>query len=366
MISIARKNMRAEKLRFAFSVSGVAVAALLLAFMLALYSGWNERIASYVKDVPADIWVVQKGNESFFSASLIPEDLLEQVRDMQGVEDVSVLLGRGVKLTYDGETYDSYVLGFDVQGPAGPLHMKKGSREPGPGQIVIDDVLARTAGIGLDDEVLVGERAMTVIGISSGGNQLIYQLSFVSKDEARAILGVDGVVNFGLVTTEEGREQEVIDNINSTLPFVTAFGRQEFAESSRKLLTRSLLPILSVMLGLVFIVGAVVVGLTIYTATIEKEREFGVMKALGAPNRRLIAIVVEQSLACCLVGFVIGEIAVLGASRLAERLVPQFVTLIRWQDALIVLAAAAIMSVIAAYLPLQRVLRVDPLKVFKA
>jgi putative ABC transport system permease protein len=243
-----------------------------------------------------------------------------------------------------------------------------GAEHPDPrrqGRRNVDDVLARTAGIGLDDEVLVGDRPMTVSGISSGGNQVIYQLSFVSKDDARAILGLPGIVNFGLVTTEEGREQEVIDNIK-TLSDVTAFEGQEFARSSRKLLQRSMLPILSVMLGLVFIVGAVVVGLTIYTATIEKEREFGVMKALGAPNRRLIAVVVEQSLVCCIVGFIIGEIAVLAASRLAERLVPQFVTLIRWQDALIVLVAAAIMSVIAAYLPLQRVLRVDPLRVFKA
>jgi putative ABC transport system permease protein len=127
-----------------------------------------------------------------------------------------------------------------------------------------------------------------------------------------------------------------------------------------------MLPILMVLIVLIFVVGAVVVGVTIYTATVEKEREYGVMKALGSPNKHLLAVVAQQTLACCLLGFLVGELAVLLASRLAVRVVPQFVTLIRWEDALIVLAATTVMGVLGAYLPVQRVLRVDPLRVFKA
>jgi ABC-type antimicrobial peptide transport system permease subunit len=127
-----------------------------------------------------------------------------------------------------------------------------------------------------------------------------------------------------------------------------------------------MLPILSVLIVLIFIVGAVVVGVTIYTATLEKEREYGVMKALGTPNKQLLAVVAQQTIVCCLLGFVAGEVAVLFASRLAERAVPQFVTLIRWEDAVIVLIGTIIMGMIGAYLPVQRILRVDPLRVFKA
>ena len=89
-------------------------------------------------------------------------------------------------------------------------------------------------------------------------------------------------------------------------------------------------------------------------------------KALGTPNKQLLAIVAQQTLICCLIGFFVGELAVLAASRLAERAVPQFVTLIRWEDAVIVLIGTTIMGLIGAYLPVQRILRVDPLRVFKA
>ena len=374
MLIIAWKNMRAAKAQFAFSVAGIAVAALLLAFVLALYRGFQERVASYVEDVPADLWVVQDGNESFFSASLVPEATIDEVEKIEGVTGVDTLLGRSLKVRHGNDSFDSYILGFDQGGAGGPLKIKKGSGDPGDAEIILDDVLARTAGIDVGDEVTVGDRALKVVGISTGGNVIIYTLSFVSKDEARQLVGIKGFinfdftgfVNFGLVRTEPGQDAAVASRINEDVEGVNAFLSEDFASKSRQVVARSMLPILAVIVVLVFVVGSVVVGLTIYTATVEKEREFGVMKAMGTPNKFLLIAVVEQSLICGLIGFLVGEATVVVASRFAERVVPQFVTLLQVRDAFIVFGAVALMSVLAAYLPVQKVLRVDPLRVFKA
>lgn len=366
MVTVAWKNMWAEKARFAFSVAGIAMAALLLAFMFALYAGWNEKIARYVEEVPADVWVVQEGTRSFFSISLVPDATVEQIGSVEGVTGSSSLFGRPLRIEHDGKFHDSHILGFDQDGIGGPIKIKKGAGTVGPGEIIIDDVLARTAGLGIGDEVVANERTLKVVGISTGGNLVINQLSFVTKDEARALVGLSGFSNSVLIRTEPGQAQEVVDRINADVPGVTAFTSDEFAANTREVIQRSILPILGVVLGLVFIVGSVVVGLTIYTATVEKEHEFGVMKALGTPNKFLFLAVVEQSLICGLLGFIIGEFGVFAASRFAERLVPQFVTLIRVQDALIVFASVAIMCLVASYLPVQRVMRVDPIRIFKA
>jgi putative ABC transport system permease protein len=368
MAPIAIKNMRAEKGRFAFSVLGVAVSSLLLAFVLALYSGWTRNIASYVSDVQADLWVVQDGNESFFSASFVPIGKLDEIEQVDGVTQVDSLLGRTLKISKEsgGERWDSYVVGFETGGAGGPKHIKSGRGDPADGEIVIDDVLARTAGIHVGDTVIVGDQPLDVVGVSTGGNIVISQLSFVSMSQAEKVVGLPGIRNFVLVTTGDGQAKQVQQRIDGEVDGVRAYESKEFSKLSRKVLERSMLPILTVVLVLVFAVGAVIVGLTIYTATVEKEREFGVMKALGAENRRIAAIVVQQSLACGAFGFAIGYVAVLVASSFAQRLVPQFVTAIRWQDALIVFVGVAVMCIIASYLPLQRVMRVDPLRVFKA
>ncbi|MGI8926816.1 MAG: ABC transporter permease [Tepidiformaceae bacterium] len=369
MVSIARKNMLAGKGRFAFSVAGVAVSVLLLSFVLALYRGWSERLTSYLEEADADLWVVQRGNESFFSPSIIPISSQATIESVAGVEGLTAFRGRTLRLQHDGESYDAYVMGVEAlkgEPLGGPTGIKEGAPVSATGQIVVDDVLARIAGIEIGDEVVAGRLPLRVVGISRGGNLGVSILCFVHSLDARALLQDFPFVNYYLVDSAEGQESSVAAGIEATSAGLAVFTSDQFVANSRRVLERTILPVLGVIVVLVFAVGAIVVGLTIYTATMEKEREFGVMKAIGTPNRRLLGVVLEQSLVCCLAGFVIGQLAVLGATRAATLVVPQFVTLVKWQDAVLVFAAALLLSLVAGWLPMRRLMRVDPLTVFKA
>ena len=381
--------MLASKGRFLFSVAGVAVAALLLLFVLALYRGWSERLTSYLDESKADLWIVQKGSESFFSPSIISENTVglgaayapsgsDGVRvGTPGIVKTSSIVGRTVRVNHEREKYDVYIMGFEppregstLGGLGGPVRMKRGSGVPARGEIVVDDVLARIAGINIGDEVIAGELKFRVVGISAGGNLGISILCFVNRSDASVlVLGSNsgiGIVNYVLVQTEPGRAREVKAAIESKVQILSVFEREQFAEQSREVLRKSVLPILGLVVGLVFIVGAIVVGLTIYTTTLEKEREFGVMKALGTPARRLTGIIIEQSAVCCVLGFGAGLGLVFVAAWAARLIVPQFVTLVLWSDVLIVFAATAVISLVASVLPASRIQRVDPLTVFKA
>jgi putative ABC transport system permease protein len=112
------------------------------------------------------------------------------------------------------------------------------------------------------------------------------------------------------------------------------------------------------------VVGVAITGLTIYNATVEKSREYGILKAIGFTNGYLFRLVLEQSLVTGLLGFIIGMLATFLATRFVGGLVPQFVTLVRWQDVVLVLIATVFMSTLAALLPLRRLVSVDPVAVF--
>jgi putative ABC transport system permease protein len=366
MMSIARRNMKTARGRLAFSIGGVAVATLLLSFVLALYQGFSSRIASYVEDVPADVWVVGAGNESFFNPSIIPNSRLPDLQAVKGIESFDTLLIWSMKIRTAKGSWDSYVIGFNPDGLGGPIAVKAGSRVPETGQIIVDDVLARQAGIKLGDEVIAGLRRLKVVGISTGGNLVVNQISFVTKEEASILIGIPGFVNYGLIKAEPGQAGAVVERVNNDVIGLKAYSSADYADSSKQLLRRSLLPVLLVILILSTIVGTVVVGLTIYSSVTEKEREFGVLKALGAPGPSLLRIVAEQSLVCGIAGFLIGEGLALAASRLAVQLVPQFVTLFRTVDIAAVFTLALVMSLVAAIIPILRITRVDPLTVFKA
>jgi len=363
-MSIARRNMWEGKTRTAFSVAGVAIATILLCFVIALYRGWNGALVRYIDETDADTWVVGNGADSFFTPSLIFSTTLVALQQTKGVEEASPLLGRPMKLRRDGGSWDSYVLGFDPKGAGGPVAMRKGKAVPETGEIVIDDVLARVSGLELGDEVQAGLRHLTVVGISEGGNLVLAQISFVNIQEARILMG-DGVVNFILVRTTPGETATVGERINA-IPGVDAFDSATFAGNSREVLQTSILPILLVIVVLAVIVGTIVVGLTVYTAAIEKEREFGIMKAIGVSPPGIFRVVFEQSLICGALGFVAGLVSAIVMAWVARLALPQVVTLFRWQDTALVGLAVVVMSLVAGAIPLQRLVRVDTLTVFKA
>ena len=375
MFRIAWKNLIAGKIRFAFSVGGVAASVLLISFILGLYRGWDEAFGEYLDSVQADVWVSRIGNESFFAPSVVPSTTVVRIAEVDGVESISQLLTGRLKLHLQDDGFEALILGIPTKGSleapqggvGGPVRIEKGRDVEREGEIVIDKVLARQAGIDVGDEVVAGLRRLKTVGISSGGNVIVGQLCFVTLAEARTIIGYEGFYNFLLLKTDPGHGSEAVAaRITSDVPGVNAFAGEEFVSASQEVLSRNMRPVMAVILVLAFLVGTIVVALTVYTAVLEKEKEFGVMKALGTPGRSLFAVVLQQSIACCLVGFVIGEILTVIAASAAERSVPQFVTLIRWEDVVAVFFAAALMSVVAALVPTSRLVRVDPLTVFKA
>jgi putative ABC transport system permease protein len=141
--------------------------------------------------------------------------------------------------------------------------------------------------------------------------------------------------------------------------------REEFAASTRERALSDVLPILFVVLALSFIVGLAVAGLTIYTATIEKSREFGILKAVGFRNSYLYRLVFEQSAVTAMLGFLVGIGLTLLVGPFASDVVPQFVLFTRWQDVLVVAGLTVGMALIAGYIPVRRLAAIDPVTVFK-
>ncbi len=381
-LSIALRNMKTGKAGLAFSVAGVAVATLLLSFILALYRGWNDGLVTYIEDTDADVWVAPYGSESFFTPGLFSKSFLGQVAEQPGVSATAPLIYRPSKLRTAKGAWDAWIVGFVDGSAGGPTHLKSGVGTPKRGEIVVDDVLAKLADLSLGSTVDVGGTPLKVVGISTGGNVVFAQLAFVSAAEAEAqakkaiedagltdipeSLKPGNSVNLGLVSTQPGQAKAVSESIRRNVIGVRPFLSEDFSSSSRAALKQSMLPILLIILVLAFLVGTLVLGLTVYTSVLEKEREFGVIKAIGTPGLGLLRVVLEQALFCCVAGFVAGILLSFLAAVIVKQAVPQFIVLFRPGDIALVFVGTVLMSVLASVIPAGRIMRVDTLSVFKA
>ncbi len=366
MVPVARKNLFADKVRFLISVGGVTLAVLLILVLQSLYQGFSKEAGSFVANMPADLWVGQQGvSDLFHSRSVLPDDLAPTIEETEGVDYVFVLNNHGqVKFQRDSGEVATWVMSIDPRSVDLPALE---NRVPAKGEIFVDTVLAKKDDISIGDVLEYGERTFTVAYIGKIGNVILSQYSFISPEDYLDLFGAPGIVNFYLVgLNDPSQSASVAQALENRLPDTTVLTRDKFTANSREVVTSFFLPILMIVVIVAFVVGLAVLGITIYTATIEKTREYGVMKAIGASAGYLFRMVVYQSLIVGVIGFALGVVFSFALNSLAGQFVPEFVTEIRLLDVLVVGGVAAVMSVLAALIPVRRVASIDPALVFRA
>ncbi|MCH8850026.1 MAG: ABC transporter permease [Chloroflexi bacterium] len=369
MSLVTRRNLLAEKTRFAISIGGIALSVFLISFLLSLFQGWQQSVGRFVERVEADVWVAREGTTDFLNAaSILPASMLDELLVIEGVADVDAMIVRPMNLEIGEKQEPAHLIGYEVDGGAGgPPAIAKGEEVPGPDGIILEKTYAKVAGLGVGDSLVASGRTLEVVGISTGGDFVFSQTVFVSLDTARDMLSMNELNTFYLLHLEpDAAPEEVAAEVEQAFEGVSAFTGDEFAEATRDRIMSNIVPILFVILFLAFVVGVAITGLTIYNATLEKSREFGILKATGFTNAYLYRLVAEQSLITGLLGFLIGAGSTVVATRFIADFVPQFVTLLRWQDIVLVFVATLLMSAIAAVMPVRRIAGVDPVAVFKA
>ncbi len=378
MVPIARKNLLAEKARLIVAVGGVAFAVFLIVLIQSLFLGFRRSAGALIEDLPFQFWVVQEGTfDLYHSTSLIPAPYADRVSDIPGVASAQRVVGRQLRVPIGGDYEREFFFAFDkpvaqAQVAAGlpapaeaPPHLLDMASLPQPGHVVVSDALAGKHGIDIGEPMRVGQRQFTVSGITDQ-NAGIRFFSFFNYEDAVLLFGLNGSVNYITVALQPGADEaRVARQIRDSLPGVDVLTRQEFADRSRADI-EVFTPVLAVVLAIGFVVGAAVISLTIYTATIEKAREYGVMKALGAGRWHLYRLVTVQSLAVGVLGFAFGVPLAIGAAGVAGLMVPQFVTLFQPEAIVGVLGVVLLMSLAACYLPMHRISRIDPASVFRA
>jgi putative ABC transport system permease protein len=365
-VPVARRNLFAEKARFAISVAGVAFAVLLILIVVALYRGWS-RTGQTFEEMPGDLWVVQQGtSDPFHSISLLQRSQLEGVAAVPGVDAVVPVLARAMTFRAPDGEVSARLLALDL--PAAMQAPDLRARyAPDPGGMIIDDTLSRKSGLETGDRANFGATTLTVAHVGGRSGEALQQFVFVNFADAQRIFGVGGIVSYGLVVLDPAADRDAVERaIAASDPGLQVYTKEGFASSIRKEIDDSFLPIITILVGIGFVVGAAVVGLTIYTATIERTREFGVMKAVGASAGFVYRIVLSQAAMLTATGFAVGLAGAWGVAQLAVAAVPEFMTVFRWQDVALVFGAAILMAIIASFVPVRRLNSIDPAVVFRA
>jgi len=357
-----------DKLRLAISVGGLAFAVLLVLLLRGIMDGTVAKSTSYVDNVGADLFVAGKGvSHMSLSSSSLPQTLVSQVSASPGVARAAGIIRVNIVVGANGNERPAQLIGYDTSGGfGGPWHLDEGRPVLQDDEAVLDSVLAGDLGLQPGGSVALAGSSFTVVGLSSGTAAIAGKLLFISLPAAQRLLHTEGFVSFVLVALPKGTEAAPFaTSLAARLPETAVLTRSTLSRNDRDLLGSLFVEPVNMTSTIGFLVGLAIVGLTMYTSSAERLRDFGVLKAIGAPNGFLMRAVILQAAVLGLAGFGVGLGAAWVAGPLVENAAPDLGIIIRWDQAARVLGAVVGMALVGAVIPLVRIMRVDPLIVFR-
>ena len=364
-VPVGRRLLFADRRRAALTVLGVAASLLLVLVLGGIFSGAVDRVTFYIRTSPADVFVSQAGVRTMhMSASALPPDAAAAAARVPGVAWVSPIgFASGSLAGPDGRQL-TYLVGYDpTTGRGGPTRLVAG-RAPGLGEAVLDEQAADQLGIDLGTRLTVLGTPLRTVGFSSGGSSITNTTVFVDLDQFARIRGPQPA--YLLVGTTAGTDAgRVVRRLERTLDGVTAQTRDEFAASEARVVTDMSADLLRMMSTIGLLIALAVIALGLMTATLNRLRDFAVLKALGSTTRRLAGGVAVQVAWTVALATAVATVAALALARVLPAVAPAV-------DIVITPAAVARLTVltgavglVAALWPLRRIAALDAATAFR-
>lgn len=364
MVPIARRQLLEDKLRLGISVGGVALSLMLVLLLGGFLNGMNRQITSYVDNSPAEFYVAQKGDANFLGAgSIIPRDTLGRVQSVEGAKSAIPIFSQYSILDLHGKKVASLLIGYDPAYGGGPWKLNSGRMLASTDEIVMDRVLASQHGLGVGETISILGKQFRIVGLSEGTTSWMVRIIFMRHDVATSLLRVADATSFVLVSTNG--DPSVGQRLKSSLPEFSVVDRDTIAKNDANLLGGVFSLPLRMMVLIAIGIGALLVGLTMYSATVERVREYGVLKSLGMSNRALYSVVVRQAISAAALGFVVGLLLVMLVAAGIERIWPQFLVVVDLRSILQAIGGVLVIAFLAAFAPARYVARIDPASIFR-
>jgi putative ABC transport system permease protein len=297
------QNVLHRPLRTVITVLAVAIEVTLVIIVVGLTSGLLAESAKRIEGVGADIMVQPPSASVFMAFSGAPMPIaiggkLEQLEYVQAVAPVLLQFNStGLEIVYgiQQETFKAVTGGFVFH---------EGHDLADPNDIIVDDVYAKSKKVKMGQTIHVLEHDFHVVGIVEHGKgaRLFVFLSTL-QDMAGAR---DKASVFFIKCDRTDHTAAVIDEIRQLLPRYEIRPLKDFIS----LMTSSNLPglgaFINVMIGIAVVIGFLVIFLSMYTTIIERTREIGVLKALGASKPYIVQIILSETTLLCVAGVIGG------------------------------------------------------------
>ena len=372
-MNLALKDIQHNLGRFVLTCLGLSLLLGIVLAMVGIYRGLIVESLGLVRAAGAQVWIVEGDTRGpFAEASQLPGDTRAAVAAQWGVAAAGGVSYQNVEALHRGRTKRLLVVGAQIARPGEAPPVVEGRSILRSRYEAVAD---KAAGLALGEQIKLGRYTFTVVGltrnvVASGGDPVL----FITLHDAQKL-------QFDLTPAAARRElsrattaARTTDTVNAVvvklLPGVDA---KRFAQDIARwkhlaaltqddqetLLAGSVIDRARRQIGLfttlLLTVSTVIIGLIIYTMTIDKKKAIATLKLIGAPDRRIVGLIVQQALAMGVISFLMGALFINAGQGFFPRRV-----VLEPSDAAALFGVVLVVCLLASGLGVRTALKIDP------
>ncbi len=337
------ENLKHRWVRTFLCALVVGVQVMLILTLIGLSQGIMRDTANRQKGTGADIFMKPDTGATFsLSSGQLLEKYVDFVAKQPHVKQAVGVLSANVETitTINGTDipqFEKISTGF---------RLLAGGLPATPDDLIVDRYYAQQHKLKIGDTIKLLNHNWRVCGIIEGGmlGRLVVQLRRLQELTGNAT--PPRISEILVKLDNSARTDQEVARLNELLKGnLKAISTEEMISQLNISNIPQLRNFITVVIFLAVIVGFLVVFLSMYTAVVERTREIGILKALGAKPKTIIDILVREAILLALAGCLIGIALSFGAKALIMTLMPaslQVITVPEWwpYSALIALTGA--------------------------
>jgi putative ABC transport system permease protein len=340
------ENLKYRWVRTLLSALVVGVQVMSILTLIGLSEGMLQDSARRSKSTGADI-ILKPGSQSTisFNSGQMPDKWVSYVAKQPHVVQAVGLLSQLVELT----TVMNGVDMSEFQKISGGFRFVAGTLPSGPDDLLVDEAYAQQKHLKIGQSVTLFGHAWRLSGIVQGG---MFARFVVPLPTFQYVTSNPHRISQIMVKIDDpALTDQVVAQLNSTLQ------NQLHAISISDLVAQfsinnipQLQIFITVITTLSIVVGFLVVFLSMYTAVIERTREIGILKALGAKPLTIVNMLVREAVVLAMAGCVIGIFLSFVVRQLVTTFIPASLTVISvpewWPKAALIALTGALLGAI--------------------
>jgi putative ABC transport system permease protein len=367
-LDMSIRNLWRHKIRSGLTVLGIVLAIAAIVSLGSISEGIDTLVKEQLKMAAGFVTVSEASSGSTYGPpSLDPQldmSIVSDIEDIEGVEKVSPVVRMMIP------ELNTIVIGIDIEDKGisqlGNIDIKIGDwPDNDANELVLGYIAAETLNLDVSDSINIRETEFEITGILEELKSFTDYAVIAPFNPLSDAMGLDDKTSSLIVEPEDiGEASRIADEINELSDDIEALAPEDAVERAANAVNE--IRVMTLGIGIVAsIVASIGIINTMIMVVLERIKEFGIMKALGAEKKVILFMVLGEGMILAIIGGIIGILIGVAGTAVINSYSGYAIAIVTPSLAIISFIYGIILSVVASVYPAYSAINVDPVEAMR-